>query len=583
MKISVYILLILCLAGPAGAVKWHVSHTGNNSNDGLTLGNAKKTLAYCITNNASWDTLCLANDSLWSENNANQAGELGAYCTLPINFSGTSGHPKVIRNVPGYGIPKIVGSGQLVWTGSAFTNSALNFLSNASYVYVESLEVKNSHRGITMFSFNDYNHVWWCIVDSTTGENNGGFNTQSDFDTHYYNSVCYNTFFHNWETIAAGVEQNAAGILTYQCRACTLTYNTIYDEAIGHAMVYLKAFGNYDNVVAYNTLYGGGYTASNGTHGVGIIDMYEGNNNQIHHNIITNCDLGIAVHGSRSIYNPTQRTKIYNNTIYGGVAQLGGIGYFHNGTLGTDESNDLIYLQVFNNIVRTNDYSIFRQRYNPSGQMDSLYEDYNSYYNSSSSSVVEWHDYVAGYDSIFTLTTWQTHYPNMVDMVRPFVLDANSVVYDPDFLSTDSSNANFMYLDTTNSSNATLLTGGRGGSWPSYMGARDPGVTPPEDTTPPVISSVSANPSTTAVVITWTTDEAATSRVIGDVTSYSSSLVTSHSRTISGLTPATGYDYQVVSCDASGNCDTSATYNFTTDSETGGGGSASGQAVLVKP
>jgi hypothetical protein len=95
------------------------------------------------------------------------------------------------------------------------------------------------------------------------------------------------------------------------------------------------------------------------------------------------------------------------------------------------------------------------------------------------------------------------------------------------------------------------------------------------DTTAPVISSVVATPSGTSVVITWTTDEIASSIIdYGATSSYgtttsevdTSPRVTSHSVTLSGLTNATTYHFRVKSNDASSNLATGSDSTFTTSS-----------------
>ena len=96
----------------------------------------------------------------------------------------------------------------------------------------------------------------------------------------------------------------------------------------------------------------------------------------------------------------------------------------------------------------------------------------------------------------------------------------------------------------------------------------------PADTTPPVISSVSAsNISSTGATISWTTNEPSDTQVeYGTTTSYgsstvlNSSMVTSHSQNLTGLTPSTLYHYRVRSRDAAGNLAVSADYTFTTSS-----------------
>ena len=77
------------------------------------------------------------------------------------------------------------------------------------------------------------------------------------------------------------------------------------------------------------------------------------------------------------------------------------------------------------------------------------------------------------------------------------------------------------------------------------------------DTTPPVISALTASPTTGGATIAWTTDEPADSKVMygtapGSLTTVltDNALVTAHSRTITGLTPGVTYYYKVSSTDA---------------------------------
>jgi hypothetical protein len=96
--------------------------------------------------------------------------------------------------------------------------------------------------------------------------------------------------------------------------------------------------------------------------------------------------------------------------------------------------------------------------------------------------------------------------------------------------------------------------------------------TPPPDTTPPVISGVSATSiSSTTATILWTTDESANSQIdYGLTTSYGSStaldtdFVTSHSETIRQLADSTTYHYRVKSMDVSSNTATGTDNTFST-------------------
>ena len=92
------------------------------------------------------------------------------------------------------------------------------------------------------------------------------------------------------------------------------------------------------------------------------------------------------------------------------------------------------------------------------------------------------------------------------------------------------------------------------------------------DSTPPVISGVSAGtPGQTGATVTWTSDEPSTSQVeYGTTTSYGSStvqdttLTTSHSQALTGLTAGVLYHYRVKSADSSNNLATSPDATFTT-------------------
>ena len=90
------------------------------------------------------------------------------------------------------------------------------------------------------------------------------------------------------------------------------------------------------------------------------------------------------------------------------------------------------------------------------------------------------------------------------------------------------------------------------------------------ENTPVSIFSISATTSTSVATSTWTTNEPATSEVlVGPTTAYgttyySSTLTTSHSMVLSGLTASSTYHYIVVSTNAAGNTATSSDQTFTT-------------------
>ena len=95
---------------------------------------------------------------------------------------------------------------------------------------------------------------------------------------------------------------------------------------------------------------------------------------------------------------------------------------------------------------------------------------------------------------------------------------------------------------------------------------------PPADTTPPTISATTAsNLTTSGTSITWTTNEPADTQVeygptvaYGNASTYNSSLVTSHSASLTGLLSGSLYHYRVKSKDAAGNLSMSGDLTFTT-------------------
>lgn len=92
------------------------------------------------------------------------------------------------------------------------------------------------------------------------------------------------------------------------------------------------------------------------------------------------------------------------------------------------------------------------------------------------------------------------------------------------------------------------------------------------DVAPPAILSVaSSNVSAAAATITWTTDELSDTQVkygltssLGSQTTLNSTLATSHSASLTGLTQNTTYYYSVRSADPSGNIATSTIASFNT-------------------
>lgn len=95
------------------------------------------------------------------------------------------------------------------------------------------------------------------------------------------------------------------------------------------------------------------------------------------------------------------------------------------------------------------------------------------------------------------------------------------------------------------------------------------------DTTAPVISALTASATTTSATISWMTNEPTTMQVsYGTTSAYTASstlnstLMTSHTVTLLGLSPNTTYHFQARSADAAGNMATSTDQTFMTTTST---------------
>ncbi|MDE1975232.1 MAG: peptidoglycan-binding protein [Patescibacteria group bacterium] len=120
-----------------------------------------------------------------------------------------------------------------------------------------------------------------------------------------------------------------------------------------------------------------------------------------------------------------------------------------------------------------------------------------------------------------------------------------------------------------NSNQGGGSTGGTSGGGVSSGGADGRGGG--SITTGPVISNISVQASSTTAVITWTTSVQASTQVkygltylYGSQSALNTTMVTSHSVTITNLQPNTVYHYALISKDAYGNQTTSQDYTFTT-------------------
>ena len=256
---------------------------------------------------------------------------------------------------------------------------------------------------------------------------------------------------------------NGSGIEFYSTKHSLIENNTIFDQAgaggYWGAIFFKNAAGGASggpvdsNEVRYNTLYDS-Y--------IGINLYHWASSNLVHHNTIYNCSQGITTHGGWVAYGASNsHNRIYNNTIYN--CPIGLLMFI----IGPDEGpiDDPAY---FNNIVynsATNRYGISFRWVNAadSARMTNFYSDYNCFYNSASTIVAQWG---AEYGT--------KHNYTIAQMPGALGSDLHSYNINPVF----SNPSNHEYY-LTESSPEQLRIGGRGGAWPTYMGAIDPGDEPP--------------------------------------------------------------------------------------------------------
>jgi hypothetical protein len=108
------------------------------------------------------------------------------------------------------------------------------------------------------------------------------------------------------------------------------------------------------------------------------------------------------------------------------------------------------------------------------------------------------------------------------------------------------------------------------------------------DKTTPIISGPSSSTTTSGATIVWSTDESSNSSLSMNTGSWGnlSPYITSHSITISGLSPSTTHTYTIYSCDKSSNCK-NETSSFTTSSlsisSSSSRSSSSGSVATIVP
>ena len=560
------ILIFLLLTAPAWGWTYYVSNSGNDSRNTTQAQSPSTpwlTLGHSCGQLAAGDTLYIMGGT-WTEANASGVACQSSSCNGNIMQppSGSSGNPIVF---------KAYGTRPLLTSSPYYANYGIE-IENRSHLVFDSLIIRGTMRGISIFDDSHYITIKNCVVDSTGGvvnnENNAGVMTLGlgQWKDSIIVEAC--TLSNNWEHMGVdhdggGYSVNCAGVEFYWVKSGVVSNNVIFGgSSYSHAGIFLKV--NSDSINVFNNrIY------NQAGHGISI---YHANSNvNVYGNIIYNCADGIAVQGAMAIYTgkPNLRSRIYNNTVY----NCGGSGL----TIQANGDECAAFpdsTQFWNNIISNCGTGMRRVYIDPSGGCSSPVlstadsSTYNCYYGYTN---------MANWDGTnYTLTSFHAH--GITEAGVTHYLEGNSVNTNPVFLSTTPSNAYFLRLDTLNSP-SSVLHSGRGGAWPTYMGAYDPygNWTPEIDSIPPeILDGPNSDPNQTGAAISIISDEPATVRIpYGLTTAYgdtASSVVASTgiNVNISGLSANTTYHFKVIICDVSNNCYTSGDFTFVTDAVSGG-------------
>ncbi|MEW5936414.1 MAG: NosD domain-containing protein [Candidatus Thermoplasmatota archaeon] len=322
---------------------------------------------------------------------------------------------------------------------------------------------------------------------------------------------------------------NTEGILGYSSNNNIFYKNAVSDNSMGIRISYSNNNTIYDNTINSNK--------NNG------IDISFSNNNTIHNNLASsNDDNGIDLYFSSN-------NTIYNNTINSNA----------NGIY-LDTSNDNT---LFNNNASLNNwYGIYVASSTGNKIFHNIFIDNNQL------------THIQAYDNS-GINFWNMTYPTGGNYWSDYTGVDNNNGANQDIPGSDGI-GDLPYNSTTGQG----IQGGAGAQ-DNYPLMQPFNGTTPSDTTPPIISSVSVISITDiSATIIWTTDEPSDSRVNysvnSDLTSnstfYDPTLTTSHSITLTSLTPVTRYYFEVSSTDDSGNTATdnngTSYYSFNTKGDT---------------
>lgn len=571
----------------AEATTYYVKPSGNDANAGTSEQQAWKTLyKACTAPEISAGDVILIRSGTYAEGNNFNIGPGFNFIMQPK--SGQQGNPIVYKGYPGDARPIIRGS-----LGAEVISGATVY--GRSHVVFDSLIFTNCYLyGVHTESGFDIG-IRNCVFDSIGITDQGGNNPAA-----IGQGV--------GRTAQLRVENceftNGNGVHLYGVDSAVIMGSTFSNTSEGVNLKISTSGRRAANVHIYGNTVIKPVGARWGANAFNVQGSYVARDIYIHHNVVYGNWDKVFRMSNTDVYVDTgrhDRIYFYNNTVHWDNMGGGFAGIETTDTLLANTTERLKYLmdtvQIFNNIVVTPEVgtstSVFQQAgtmtYVGGGTVPAVGRlghgflwDYNAIIDTlrSGGYMFGWCEAAPTGSGWAAGTcrwwTWQ-EFRDSLPLYGSGYLGHGL----HDTLMISFSNM-FLNLATRNyrlSSNApqVLKTGGRGGVWPSYMGAFAPNDTipPPPDVTPPTISDVRVTGlGGCEGTLSWQTDEWASSvvaygegAVLAD-TQVNSGFATSHRVVLRGLFSNTTYQFSIRCRDLSGNESSNTGGAFATTSET---------------
>lgn len=457
---AIIIILLYAIPYIAYGATYYVKPTGVDSLSGTSLDSAWQHIVKACTTLVAGDTAFIA-DGTYTEDSwdTTSIGGFDVQVGLVPENNGTDGNPIVFK---GYNaIPIIIG---LNGTADSATAGPFrgNVLTGSNYITYDSIEFRFGRRGLFATSSRGIT-VKNCIIDSTIGgnnNNNGGIITfLNDLNDVVHLNVSNCEIFANgqWGTDRVTEEYengfNTGGIWIYNCDSCNFFNNNIHHQ---HSGIKIKGplLNGSDSNITHNIRIYDNILYEIDDAGIWVVSQGYQYDIEAHHNLIYDVGNSGLVLNIGAVDGSGDDILFYNNTVDCGGVASGIKAQF------ADADNCSTFNNIFfNPTLNVSNYGGGLAFKNEGGSPVGYYDDYNLYYGRGDESTGVYFVYPNG--TGYTLAGWQTEYE------ADSGWGGNSIIDDPLFTDTSAN-------DYRLQSGSPAATGGRGGIYPTYMGAEAP-------------------------------------------------------------------------------------------------------------